>query len=151
MGLTTVEQDENLQKEVTSKTICNQSVGCLEQKAYHYIKCDFNHSWEAVRAFEDGVELFIDDKGNKPINGSKYFYCGWFDKLYTRKEIDPMKEVKKELQKFLTRTCYLTTDTSFDDFLEDIDETYDGIDFDKTFDKAFIDACCIVAKLKDKI
>jgi hypothetical protein len=139
-----IKQVEQLQNDSIPKTSCNQSGDVLEQKVYHYTKCDFKYSWEAVRAFEEGIELFIDDKGTKPVGEGKHFYCDWFDKLYTREEINPLKEVKNELQEFLTNNTFISEDWDFSDFLDEC------VPVD-ICDKAFIDACCIVAKLKDKI
>jgi hypothetical protein len=139
-----IKQIEQLQNDSIPKTSCNQSGDVLEQKIYHYTKCDFKHSWKAVRAFEEGIELFIDDKGTKPVDEGKHFYCDWFDKLYTREEISYLEEVKNELQEFLTNNTFISEDWNFSDFLGET-TTVDSCD------KAFIDACCIVAKLKDKI
>ena len=130
-----------------SESVCAAVDEDFPTKEYQYNACNFKHAWEAVRAFEEGVELFINNKGEKPVGEGVHIYCELYDKLFTREEVSILKQVKFELESFLNKNCHIDVYTSFSDFIENPEEEWDGIDYDK----AFIDACCIVAKLKGKI
>lgn len=38
----------------------------VDDKQYTYIKCEFKHLWEAIKSFEEGVELYVCGKDDNP-------------------------------------------------------------------------------------